>query len=175
MTNKPVVLIKLFPFRLFNKKPDPVSEPPVIDKIKLQEYITLMLKKEAQKEIKKHNINSVVRSDVQKYQQGEAQGVLTPELLEAMIASSVEKVMDNYKDWLQETFDKLLQGKMDKCNKQKENRNNYNDHLLEYAFVFGVWTFCEFVFLSVHVSFISNNLSFNPILITLLINRTLTH
>ena len=165
MTNKPVILIKLFLFRFVIKEPYIVSKPPVIDKTKMHEYVELVLKEEVQKEIKKHNIDSVVRSVVQRYQQGDAQEVLTREQSEALIASSMEKMMDQ------------LQEKMDKCNKQKENRNNCNDQ--EYALLrsilYVVLTLCEFLFLSVHVSFIINNLSFNPILITLLINRTLTH
>ncbi|XP_078323193.1 uncharacterized protein LOC111127383 [Crassostrea virginica] len=115
--------------------------------------------------MKKHNIDSVLKSDVQKCQQGEAQGVLTPEQFEAMIASSMEMVMDRYNDQLQEKLEKneekIKQGKRDK----------YNDHLQKYALppsiLYG--TLCEFLFLSVHASFISNNLSFNPILIIILI------
>ena len=45
--------------------------------------------------------------DVQKYQQGKVQEVLTPELLEAIIASSMEKMMDKYEDRLQEKMDQL--------------------------------------------------------------------
>ena len=109
MTNKPVILIKLFPFRFVIKEPSIVSKPHVIDKTKMHEYFELVLKEEVQKEIKKHNIDSVVRSVVQRYQQGDAQEVLTREQSEALIASSMEKLMDQ------------LQEKMDKCNKQKEN------------------------------------------------------
>ena len=156
-----------------------------------------MLREEIQKEIKKFNIDSVVRSDVQKYQRGEEQMVLTPELFEAMIASSMEKIMDKYDDGLQEKVDKLnklLQQKptkmnerqivMDRYNDQLQEklekneekikqgkRDRYNDHLQKYALppsiLYG--TLCEFLFLSVHISFISNNLSFTPILIILLI------
>lgn len=123
-------------------------------------------------------MDSEVRSDVQKYQQGEAQGVFTPEFLETMIVSSMEMVMDKYSGHQQEKMDKYndhLQEKMDKYKEQlQEKRNKYNDHLQEYALppsiLYGIWTLCEFLFLSVLVSFIRINLSFNPILITLLIN-----
>nr|XP_022328379.1 uncharacterized protein LOC111127479 isoform X2 [Crassostrea virginica] len=89
-------------------------KPANIDKSEMHEYI----RKEVQKEIKKHNIDSVVRSDVQKYQQGEAQRVLTPELLEAMIASSVEKVMDKYNKYNDQIQEKMEELK-DKISEQK--------------------------------------------------------
>ena len=103
--------------------------------------------------MKKHNIDIEVKSDVKKCQQGEAQGVLTPEQLEAMIASSIEMVMDRYNDQLQEKLEK---------NEEKIKKGKRDKYIL-----YG--TLCEFLFLSVHISFISNNLSFTPILIILLI------
>lgn len=76
------------------------SKPPVPDEAIMKEYLGKMLKDELQKVI-------TDRRDVQKYQQGEVQGFLTPELLEAMIASSMEKMMDKYDDHLQEKVDQL--------------------------------------------------------------------
>lgn len=75
-----------------------MSKSPVIDKAKLQECVKLFLREEVQKEIEKHNIDNVVRSDLQKYQQGE---VLTPQLLEALIARSMEQVMDKFNEQLE--------------------------------------------------------------------------
>lgn len=96
-----------------------MSKPAAIDTSKMQEYVKLMLREEVQKEIKKHNINSVVRSDLQRYHQGEVQGVFTPELLEAMIVNSMRKVMDSYDDHLQEKVDKLNK-LFDKISKQQK-------------------------------------------------------
>ena len=108
-------------------------KPAYIDYSEMHEYVKLMMRKEVQKEIKKHNIDSVVRSDVQKYQQGEAQRVLTPELLEAMIASSMEQVMDKYNDQLQEKVDKLnklLQQKTEILPTKMDERLQRIEHFL---------------------------------------------
>lgn len=167
MTNKPVVLIKLFPFRLYKTEfgtdagsgPEAGPSPEEENRQEDLDIIKLELQRHIREEMletqgKMYSLDSVVRSDVQKYQQGEAQGVLTPEQLETMIVSSMERVMDKYSGHLQE--------KMDKYNEQvQEKRNKYNDHLQKYALLrsilYGVWTLCEFLFLSVHVSFIINN------------------
>lgn len=193
ITNKPVVLIKLFPFRfhlrLFSEEPGPevvlkeenrqevienesldainkteIQESPVIHGANMQEYMYMIPREKIQEKIKKHNIDRLVRSDFQKYQQGKAQGVL----FKAMIASSIKMVMDRYNDQLQEKIEKLE--KIEKKIKEQlqEKRDKCNDHLQEYALLssilYGVWTLCEFLFLSVHVSFISNKTSLIPYL-----------
>ena len=105
------------------------STPPFIDKAKMQEYVKLMLREEVQKEIKKHNIDSVVRSDVQKYQQGEVQGVLTPQLLEALIASSMEQVMDKFSEQLEEKIDNHLDRNIKKHPKNAETEIEISERL----------------------------------------------
>ena len=106
-----------------------MSKSPVIDKTnyKLQEYVKLILREEVQKEIEKHNIDNVVRSDLQKYQQGE---VLTPQLLEALIASSMEQVMDKFNEQLEENIEYHL----DRISKHKipvKSESGINSHTTE--------------------------------------------
>ncbi|XP_078324581.1 uncharacterized protein LOC111127479 isoform X2 [Crassostrea virginica] len=105
------------------------STPPFIDEAKMQEYVKLMLREEVQKEIKKHNIDSVVRSDVQKYQQGEVQGVLTPQLLEALIASSMEQMMDKFNEQLEEKIEYHLDKNIKKHSKKAETEIEMNERL----------------------------------------------
>ena len=91
------------------------SKPPVPDEANMKEYLGKMIKDELQKVI-------TDRRDVQKYQQGEVQGFLTPELLEAMIASSMEKMMDKYDDHLQEKVDQLNK-LVDKISEQQKTES----------------------------------------------------
>lgn len=105
------------------------STPPFIDEAKIQEYVKLMLREEVQKEIKKHNIVSVVRSDLQRYQHGEVQGVLTPQLLEALIASSMEQMMDKFNEQLEEKIEYHLDKNMKKHSKKAETEIEINERL----------------------------------------------
>ena len=103
-----------------------MSKPPVIDKTKLQEYIN----QEVQKKIKKL---CEVDSSVQVYQQGETR-VLTPELLEAMIASSMDSVIDKHNEEVQEKINKQnekLQEKMDKHNELLQKKMDKHNELLQ--------------------------------------------
>ena len=99
-----------------------------LNKSELQEYMKI-LREVVQKEIKKHNIDSAVRSDLQRYQQGEVQGVLTPQLLEALIASSMEQVMDKYSEQLEEKIEYLLDKNIKKHSKKAETEIEINERL----------------------------------------------
>lgn len=127
-------------------------------------------KEDIPREENKHKTDSVVGSNVQKYQHGETQGILTPDLFNRIMEDNIdrlqEKIEEN-KEQLQEKLDehkhqlqeeminnkKQLQEKMDENKLQlQEKINNHKEQLQEKitesnaSILFAIWTLCEFLF-----------------------------
>ncbi|XP_062593959.1 uncharacterized protein LOC134255442 [Saccostrea cucullata] len=85
----------------------------------MNDYIKFMVQKELQK-VQKENPQT---SEVQHYKQGEVQTVITPEMLNNIINSGVQRAMEKYSKQMQEMEDKLIKNldtKLDNLRKLEE-------------------------------------------------------